>query len=94
MTFDGLSPTLSANETASLLGVSYWTLLRAVNSGTCPVEPLRLGRSLRFPTAMILDLLGIESKDTTDVQSSQVTRLRTANASTRMARSDSIIHGD
>jgi predicted site-specific integrase-resolvase len=58
---DDLPPTLDASQTAELLGVSYWTLLRAVKAGTSPVEPLRVGRSLRFATARVLAALGIES---------------------------------
>lgn len=55
-----LPPTLDANTTAELFGVSYWTLLRAVKAGTSPVEPLRVGRSLRFSTARVVAVLGID----------------------------------
>jgi excisionase family DNA binding protein len=54
-----LPPTLTTAEAADLLGVSVdhlWALARA---GEAPVAPLRLGRSYRWPTARLLDLLGL-----------------------------------
>lgn len=58
---DDLPPTLDASQTAKLLGVSYWTLLRAVNAGTCPIDAIRVGRSLRFATARVLSVLGVDA---------------------------------
>jgi excisionase family DNA binding protein len=55
-----LPPTLTTAEAADLLGVSrdhLWALARA---GEAPVAPLRLGRSYRWPTARLLDLLGLD----------------------------------
>lgn len=60
-----LPPTISVAEFAELFGVSYWTVLRAVKTGTCPVQPLRLGRSLRFPTAHVLNVLGTQNHEDT-----------------------------
>ena len=54
-----LAPTLSGHEAAELLGVHYETLLAAVHAGTCPVQPLRLGRRLRWPTAPVLKAVGL-----------------------------------
>jgi excisionase family DNA binding protein len=54
-----LPPTLTTAEAADLLGVSrdhLWALARA---GEAPVAPLRLGRTYRWPTARLLDLLGL-----------------------------------
>ncbi len=58
----GLPVTLTTAETASLLGVSddhLWALARA---GTAPVEPLKLGRAYRWPTAPLLTVLGLDAK--------------------------------
>lgn len=55
----GLPPTLNTDEAAQLLGVSRDTLWRLAREGTAPVEPLRLGSALRWPTARLADLLGI-----------------------------------
>src|SRR5438874_324294 len=51
---------LDAHQTAEVFGVSYWTLLDTVKAGTCPVEPLRLGRRLVWPTAKVLRALGLD----------------------------------
>lgn len=55
-----LPPTLDGHQVADLFGCSYWGLLDLVKSGSCPVEPLRLGRKLRWPTAEVLRVLGVE----------------------------------
>lgn len=55
-----LPPTLTTAETAEMLGTTTSTLWRLVREGTAPVEPLRLGRCLRFPTARVLAVLEIE----------------------------------
>lgn len=55
-----LAPTLSTDEAASLLGCSVDVLYDGARSGTAPVEPLRLGTRLRWPTARLLAVLGIE----------------------------------
>lgn len=57
---DDLPPTLDGHQAAELLGCSYWHLLELVKRGEAPVEPLRLGRSLRWPTAAVLRALGID----------------------------------
>ena len=58
-----LPPTLDGRQTAELLGCSYWSLLQQVKAGTCPVEPLRLGRCLRWPTSAVLKVLHLDSAD-------------------------------
>jgi hypothetical protein len=55
-----LPPTLDGHQVAEILGCSYWSLLEQVKAGTCPVEPLRLGRSLRWPTVAVLRLIGVD----------------------------------
>jgi predicted DNA-binding transcriptional regulator AlpA len=50
---------LTSEETAELLGVSVDHLWALAREGTAPVEPLRLGRSYRWPTARLLALLGL-----------------------------------
>lgn len=52
-------PTIDGHETARILGCSYWSLLEQVKAGTCPVEPLRLGRKLMWPTAKVLAAVGL-----------------------------------
>lgn len=51
--------TLSTAEAAELFGACDDTLYEQVRIGECPVEPLRFGRKLRWPTAKVLDALGI-----------------------------------
>jgi hypothetical protein len=58
-----LAPTLTAAETAELLGCHVESLRELCRRGCSPVEPLRLGRALRFPTARVLEVLGIEPRD-------------------------------
>lgn len=55
-----LPVTLDAHQAADLFGCSYWHFLEQVREGTAPVEPLRLGRQYRFPTAACLRVVGIE----------------------------------
>lgn len=55
-----LPPTLTTEQAAEMLGVSrdhLWALQRA---GEAPIEPLRLGRALRWPTARLAALLGLD----------------------------------
>lgn len=52
--------TLRAEQVAELLGCSTWSLYEQVKAGTCPVEPIRLGRRLVWPTAKVLALLGLD----------------------------------
>lgn len=52
--------TLSTDEAADLLGCSPDTLYAMVRAGEGLVEPLRLGRVLRWPTAKVCAVLGIE----------------------------------
>jgi excisionase family DNA binding protein len=55
-----LPPTISAKEVASILGIGLNQTYALAHDGEIPV--LKLGRSLRFPTARILEMLGIESE--------------------------------
>lgn len=56
------SPTLKAPQVADLWGVSVDTLYETVRAGTCPVQPLRIGRTLRWPTRSVLRSLGEDSE--------------------------------
>ncbi len=56
-----LPPTLTSAEAAELLGVSVDHLWELARSGEAPVAPLRLGRILRWPTAPLLALLGLNA---------------------------------
>lgn len=53
-------PTLSTEEAAAVFGISPKLLYRLVQEGTAPIEPLRLGRRILWPTAKVLAALGIE----------------------------------
>jgi len=55
-----LPPTLGAREVAELWGVARWAVYEHVEDGQLPVAPLRVGRALRWPTALVLEALGIE----------------------------------
>ncbi|HLM96764.1 MAG TPA: hypothetical protein VK283_10645 [Acidimicrobiales bacterium] len=54
-----LPPTINAKAVAELFGCSTWALYETVKAGSCPVEPLRVGRKLRWPTALVLRALGL-----------------------------------
>lgn len=57
-----LPRTLTTAEAAELLGVSTSLLYDLARKGEAPVEPLRLGRKILWPTAKLLDLLGLEAE--------------------------------
>jgi len=50
--------TMSTREAAELLGCSPERLQQERGKGTLPVEPLQLGRRLRWPTLLIAEALG------------------------------------
>lgn len=55
-----LPPTLGAEQTAEVWGVSKYTVLQKLRDGTpLPVEPLRFGRAYRWPTVAVLASVGI-----------------------------------
>lgn len=58
-----LPPTLTAAETAELLGVHVESLRALVRRGEAPVCPLHVGRVLRFPTAKVLEALGLDGAE-------------------------------
>ena len=61
-----LRPTITTEEAAKILGVGKWLLYDLARQGRAPVTPLRLGRTLRWPTARLLAALGVESPAATD----------------------------
>jgi predicted DNA-binding transcriptional regulator AlpA len=54
-----LGPTMTVPQVATVWHCSEWTIYEMVRKGTCPVEPLRLGRLLRFPTESVLASVGL-----------------------------------
>lgn len=54
-------PTMTTAEVAPLFAVCEETLLRLARKGEAPIEPLRLGRAIRWPTARVLEALGLEA---------------------------------
>ena len=55
-----MSPaTYRASELAQLLGVSEWTIYEAVRKGECAFEPIRIGRRLVWPRAVVDRVLGL-----------------------------------
>lgn len=52
--------TMSTHEAAELLACTPEVLQRDRGKGTLPVEPLQLGRRLRWPTMKIATALGVE----------------------------------
>lgn len=54
-----LDPTLSTKDAAALYGCSTDVLYELAARGEAPVQPLRLGSRLRWPTAPLLATLGI-----------------------------------
>lgn len=57
-----LPTTLDGHQAADIFGVSYWLLLELAKRGEAPVEPLRLGRKLRWSTIAVLAAVGIEAR--------------------------------
>jgi predicted DNA-binding transcriptional regulator AlpA len=55
--------TMNAAALAELLGYSTWTIYQSVKAGTCPVEPIRIGRRLVWSTAKVAELLGVDAGD-------------------------------
>jgi predicted DNA-binding transcriptional regulator AlpA len=53
--------TITAEEFAQLLGIAPWTIYQSVRAGTCPVEPIRVGRRMVWSSAQVACLLGVES---------------------------------
>lgn len=58
-----LPPTLSATGAGGVWGCSEWTVRQHVGDGTLPVEPLRLGRLLRWSTVAVYLSVGIDVAD-------------------------------
>ena len=54
-------PTLGAEEVADLYGCSSWSIYK--NKGDLPVAPIRVGRSLRWPTLSVLRSLGLAAQE-------------------------------
>lgn len=52
--------TYTADEVASLLGVSTWAIYKVVKDGECPVEPVRIGRRLVWPRSRVDALLSAD----------------------------------
>jgi predicted DNA-binding transcriptional regulator AlpA len=57
---ESLPPTLDTHQAAEILGCSADHLWALVREDQAPIEPLRLGRKLRWPTARLLALVGID----------------------------------
>ena len=54
-----MKATYTAKEVAQLLGVSEWSLYQAVRNGTIPFQPIKIGRRLVWPKAVIDRSLGL-----------------------------------
>lgn len=57
--------TMSTAEAAELLGCSVERLQQQRGQGTLPVEPLQLGRRLRWPTLLVAEALGVDLQEAT-----------------------------
>ncbi|HVA74312.1 MAG TPA: helix-turn-helix domain-containing protein [Acidimicrobiales bacterium] len=57
------SATYTAEQLSELLGVSAWSIYEAVRNGTCPFEPIRIGRRLVWPRALVDRALGMDSQE-------------------------------
>jgi len=55
-----LPPTLSTEQAAEVLGCGVDHLWKLAREGGAPVEPLRLGHRLRWPTVAVLRSIGID----------------------------------
>lgn len=61
--------TIGAEEMAEAFGCSTWQVYELVKRGECPVEPIHVGRKLRWPTAAVLRKLAIEPSASSEVGS-------------------------
>jgi predicted DNA-binding transcriptional regulator AlpA len=52
--------TYSADELADLLGCSSWAIYESVRRGDCPFPPIRVGRRLVWPRAVVDRALGLD----------------------------------
>jgi hypothetical protein len=52
-------PTVSLRQSAKILGIGPWQAHKAVTEGTFPVPVIRVGRSIRVPTAPLRERLQI-----------------------------------
>lgn len=58
-----LPATMTAQQVADALDIHVESLRQLVREGRAPVPVLHVGRSLRFPTARVLDALGISQRE-------------------------------
>jgi hypothetical protein len=58
-----LPAALTTEQAADLYGVSPDHLWKLAREGRAPVEPLRLGRALRWPRATVFRSLGMDASD-------------------------------
>lgn len=58
--------TLGAEDVATLWDISERTVYQSAREGTCPIPPLKIGRSLRWPAVPVLRQLGIELFETSE----------------------------
>jgi excisionase family DNA binding protein len=54
-------PVADVDEVAAALRISRWTVYDGVKAGTFPLQPIRIGRTLRFRRSDLNALLGIEA---------------------------------
>jgi len=59
---------LDTEQAAALYSVSRDHLWRLAREGRAPIEPLRLGRALRWPRALVLASLGLELRGDVDAE--------------------------
>ena len=57
----GLPPTLSVPEAAAWTGSCADAIYDVIREGTAPFPVLRVGRSIRIPTAALLRALGVSA---------------------------------
>ena len=60
-TVDLSKSVLNVEDVAALLDVAVWTVYEHVRAGDLPsgLEPIKVGRCLRWPTRYVLDELGL-----------------------------------
>ncbi len=59
----GLPAVLTTEQAAEVYGCSVDHLWQLARERRAPVEPLRLGRALRWPTTLVLRSIGVEAAD-------------------------------
>lgn len=55
--------TVTVAQFARAMGVATWTAYESIKTGTCPIQPIRLGGRIVFSAAALAKLLEMDTAD-------------------------------